>query len=123
MRGRPPRHASLWFCLYPNVMLEWYPEVLAVSFLLPTSASTTRNVVDFFYPRDVVADHPQVIEAHQAAYNESADEDRFIVERIDQGRQALYARGLDDLGPYQRPLEDGMVHFHRWLRGKVEPHL
>ena len=123
LRGRPPRHASLWFCLYPNVMLEWYPEALAVSFLLPTSPSTTRNVVDFFYPRDVVTDHPEVVEAHQAAYNESADEDRFIVERIDRGRRALFALGLDDVGPYQEPLEDGMVHFHRWLRAQLAPHL
>lgn len=123
LRGRPPRHATLWFCLYPNVMLEWYPEALAVSFLLPTSASSTRNVIDFFYPRDVVADHREIVEAHQTAYDESAAEDRFIVERIDEGRRALFAQGSDDVGPYQDPLEDGMVHFHRWLRAQLGAHL
>ena len=122
-RGRPPRHAALWFCYYPNVMLEWYPEALAVSFLIPRSASHTTNVVDFFYPADVLAERPQIVKAHQAAYDESAAEDRQIVERIDRGRQVLYAQGLDDAGPYQVPLEDGMVHFHRWLRHRVEPHL
>lgn len=35
----------------------------------------------------------------------------------------MHALGRDDRGPYQEPLEDGMVHFHRWLRAKVEPHL
>ena len=119
LRRRPPGHAALWFCVYPNLMLEWYPEALAVSFLLPTSPSTTRNVVDLFYPADVVAGHPDVVEAHQAAYEESAAEDRLIVERIDRGRRALFAQGADDLGPYQRPLEDGMAHFHRWLRGQL----
>lgn len=120
LRGRPPEHAALWFCSYPGLMLEWYPEALAVSFLLPVTASETRNVVDFFYPPEIVADHPEIVEAHQAAYDESAAEDREIVERIDRGRRALHAQGLDDAGPYQVPLEDGMVHFHRWLRQQVE---
>lgn len=123
LRGRPPEHAALWFCSYPALMLEWYPEALAVSFLLPVSPSTTLNVVDFFYPPEILEGHPAIVEAHQAAYDESAAEDRMIVERIDRGRQALHAQGLDDAGPYQVPLEDGMVHFHRWLRGQLEPGL
>jgi len=123
LRGRPPLHAALWFCLYPNVMLEWYPEALAVSFLIAESPSSTLNVVDLFYSRDIVNDRPDIVEAHQTAYDESAGEDRFIVERIDHGRRALWHQGLDDVGPYQEPLEDGLVHFHRWLRGQVEPHL
>lgn len=100
-----------------------YPEALAVSFLVPASASSTVNVVDLFYPPDVMAEHPEIVEAHQAAYDESATEDRLIVERIDRGRRALYHQGLDDAGPYQDPLEAGMVHFHRWLRARMEPHL
>jgi choline monooxygenase len=123
LRGRPPKHATLWFCLYPDVMLEWYPEALAVSFLVGESPSSTVNVVDLYYPADIIADHPDIVEAHQAAYDESAAEDRFIVERIDQGRRALWRQGLDDVGPYQTPLEDGMVHFHEWLRRQVQPHL
>lgn len=123
LRGRPPRHAALWFCLYPDVMLEWYPEALAVSFVVPESASSTVNVVDLFYPPDVLAEHPEIVEAHREAYDESAAEDRFIVERIDRGRRALLHEGLDDVGPYQEPLEMGLVHFHRWLRDRLEPHL
>jgi phenylpropionate dioxygenase-like ring-hydroxylating dioxygenase large terminal subunit len=96
---------------------------MAVSFLIPQSPSSTINVVDFFYPPDVVTDGREIVEAHQTAYGESADEDRKIVERIDAGRRALYRQHLDDFGPYQEPLEDGMVHFHRWLRQRLEPHL
>jgi hypothetical protein len=32
-------------------------------------------------------------------------------------------RGLDECGPYQSPLEDGMQHFHEFLRRELEPHL
>lgn len=123
LRGEPPAHAALWFCLYPNLMLEWYPEALAVSFLLATSASTTRNVVDLYYPAEILDGHGEIVAAHQAAYDESASEDRLIVERIDRGRRALFHQGADDLGPYQQPLEDGMVHFHRWLRRQLAGHM
>ena len=35
------------------------------------------------YPADLVAGHPEIVEPHQEAYDESAAEDRLIVERID----------------------------------------
>jgi hypothetical protein len=39
------------------------------------------------------------------------------------GRRALFEQGLDEFGPYQSPMEDGMEHFHRWIRAQLEPHL
>jgi hypothetical protein len=39
------------------------------------------------------------------------------------GRRALYRQGLNEVGPYQSPYEDGMVHFHEFLRRRIEPHL
>jgi choline monooxygenase len=38
---------------------------------------------------------------------------------MERGRRALYDQGLDDAGPYQSPLEDTLVHFHEWLRGRL----
>ena len=32
------------------------------------------------------------------------------------GRAALLARGVNEVGPYQSPMEDGMQHFHEWYR-------
>ena len=32
---------------------------------------------------------------------------------------ALHARGDDDRGPYQSPMEDGMQHFHEWYRRRL----
>ena len=37
-------------------------------------------------------------------------------ERMDAGRKALLARGDNEVGPYQSPMEDGMAHFHAWYR-------
>lgn len=122
-RGREPDFGALWMCYYPNVMVEWYPESLIVSHVIPRSPGATTNVVDFFYPRDVVEECPEIIAAHQAAYIETAEEDGVIADHMDRGRRALAARGAEDAGPYQTPLEAGMAHFHDFVRRHVEPDL
>ena len=114
-RGGPPKYGALWLALYPNVMVEWYPESLIVSHVQPVAADRTVNVVDFYYPGDVMAERPEIVEAHQASYIETAIEDGEIADRMDRGRRALAARGVDDAGPYQKPMETGMAHFHDYL--------
>ena len=56
----------------------------------------------------------------QAAYLETAIEDDEIAERMDAGRAALYKAGRSEEGPYQSPLEDGMQHFHEFLRRELD---
>jgi len=31
----------------------------------------------------------------------------------------LVDRGVNEVGPYQSPMEDGMQHFHEWYRKKI----
>jgi choline monooxygenase len=88
--GRPNR--TIWFLYYPNVMLEWYPHVLVVSTLLPRSPTHTTNVIEFYYPEEIVLFEREFIEAEQAAYMETAIEDDEIAKRMDRGRRALYER-------------------------------
>ena len=52
--------------------------------------------------------HPGVVQIHECG------QDDEIGLRMDAGRQALYARGDDEAGPYQSPMEDGMQQFHEW---------
>lgn len=118
-RGGPPKYGALWFCYYPNVMVEWYPEALIVSQVVAKSPTLTTNVVEFFYPRDVTRERPEIIEAHQASYIETAVEDGAIAERMDRGRAALYERGVENVGPYQQPFETGLVHFHEYVRQRL----
>jgi hypothetical protein len=35
---------------------------------------------------------------------------------MDAGRRVLMQRGVNESGPYQSPMEDGMLHFHDWYR-------
>lgn len=120
---RQPRQGAIWFLYYPNVMLEWYPHVLVVSTLLPRSPARTTNVIEFYYPEDIVLFERDFIEAEQAAYMETAIEDDEIAKRMDRGRRALHNRGEDQAGPYQSPLEDGMMHFHEYVRRGLAEHL
>jgi phenylpropionate dioxygenase-like ring-hydroxylating dioxygenase large terminal subunit len=122
-QGNDPDKGAIWFLYYPNVMLEWYPHVLIVSTLLPRSPMHTTNIVEFYYPEEIVHFEREFIEAEQAAYKETADEDDDIAKRMDRGRRALMEAGLNDAGPYQSPMEDGMVHFHEYIRRHLEPHL
>jgi phenylpropionate dioxygenase-like ring-hydroxylating dioxygenase large terminal subunit len=116
MAGKPAKQGAIWFLYYPNVMLEWYPHVLVVSTLLPRSPAHTTNVVEFYYPEDIVLFEREFVEAEQAAYRETAIEDDEIAKRMDRGRRALWERGENEVGPYQSPMEDGMMHFHEYVR-------
>jgi phenylpropionate dioxygenase-like ring-hydroxylating dioxygenase large terminal subunit len=119
--NRQPRHGAIWMVYYPNVMLEWYPHVLIVSTLLPRGPQHTTNIVEFYYPEEIVLFEREFVEAEQAAYAETALEDDEIARRMEGGRRALMQAGLDDRGPYQSPMEDGMLHFHEYLQRKLGP--
>ena len=119
--GTPPKHGAIWLTLYPNVMVEWYPNVLVVSTLYPRGPQKTLNVVEFFYPEEIAAFEREFVEAQQAAYMETCIEDDEIAERMDAGRKALMERGDNEIGPYQSPMEDGMQHFHEWYREVIGP--
>jgi choline monooxygenase len=121
--GKTPPHGAIWLTYYPNVMLEWYPHVLVVSTLIPKAVDRTLNVIEFYYPEEIALFEREFVEAEQAAYMETAAEDDEIAERMDEGRRALFARGLDDAGPYQSPMEDGMQHFHEFYRREMGPEL
>jgi choline monooxygenase len=100
-------------------MIEWYPHVLTVSTLHPVSPTETLNMVAFYYPEEIAAFEREFVEAQRAAYMETCVEDDEIAERMDAGRKALLARGDNEVGPYQSPMEDGMQHFHEWINRKL----
>jgi phenylpropionate dioxygenase-like ring-hydroxylating dioxygenase large terminal subunit len=118
-KGRLPKFGAIWLTYYPNLMVEWYPNVLVVSSLIPRGPRHTTNIVEFYYPEEIVWFERELAQAERAAYLETAVEDDEIALRMDAGRHALLARGLNQTGPYQSPMEDGMQHFHEFLRRQL----
>ena len=117
--GELPEYGAIWLTYYPHIMIEWYPHVLTVSTLHPVGPQKTMNVVEFFYPEEIAAFEREFVDAQREAYMETAVEDDEIAERMDEGRRALLARGDNEVGPYQSPMEDGMQHFHEWYNSKM----
>ncbi|HUM99392.1 MAG TPA: aromatic ring-hydroxylating dioxygenase subunit alpha [Halothiobacillus sp.] len=111
---------AIWFTYYPGLMIEWYPDVLVISTIQPTGIAQCRNTIEYYYPADIVAHQRGLIEAQQSAYRETAVEDEVICIKMQQGRHALYQTGQNQVGPYQSPLEDGMQHFHQFLREHIQ---
>lgn len=114
--GKQPEFGAIWVTYFPTHMIELYPHVLVLSTLYPVSPQETVNVIEFYYPEDIIAFEQDFIKTQQAAYMETAIEDDEIAERMDAGRKALLSRSVTESGPYQSPLEDGMEHFHAWYR-------
>lgn len=121
--GAQPAHGAIWFTYLPNIMVEWYPHALVVSTVIPRGPEACTNVVEFYYPEDIALFEREFVEAEQAAYRETAVEDAEICARMTEGRRALMLQGTSDAGPYQSPLEDGMRHFHEFLRRELQPHV
>lgn len=118
--GQAPKHGAIWLTYYPNIMVEWYPHVLVISTLIPRGPRKTTNIVEFYYPEEIVYFEREFVEAERAAYMETCIEDDEIALRMDAGRRILHERGVNEVGPYQSPMEDGMQHFHEFLRQHLE---
>lgn len=118
-----PKYGAIWMVYYPFLMIEWYPNVLVVSHIIPRGVDACSNVVEFYYPEDIALFEREYVAAQQAAYEETAVEDKDICQRMHDGRRALFEQGIDERGPYQHPMETGMEHFHQWYRREMQSHL
>lgn len=119
-QGLTPEFGAIWATYYPTHMIEVFPYALVLSTLYPKSVRNTLNVVEFYYPEKLLEENPNLAESHRKAYMETALEDDEIAERIDAGRRALYRLGVNEVGPYQTPMEDGIRHFHGWYRAMMK---
>ena len=94
-----------------------------ISTLVPVSPTRTLNVVEYYYTEEVALFEREYVEAQQAAYAETAWEDEIIGQRTDRGRRTLLNDGIEDFGPIQSPMEDGILYFQEWVRRRLEPHI
>lgn len=113
--GTLPRYGAIWCFLYPNIMIEWYPDVLVISTIYPKGARQCVNHVEFYYPKSLFENAPDYFELEKRAYMETAVEDEQACLLLEQGREALYLSKEDESGPIDSFLEAGVAHFYQFL--------
>ncbi len=110
-----PKYGSIWTLIYPNIMLEWYPNTIVVSTIYPTAPGKCVNYVEMYYHKDIIYSDPEFIEKEKAAYFETAKEDEAACLRLEAGRKALNFMQKSEYGPLAPFLEDGTAHFYNYL--------
>ena len=113
-----PRYGAIWMFLYPNIMLEWYPNVLVVSTILPTGPRSCVNHVEFYYPKEMYEKNSDYFAKEKAAYMETAVEDNAACTLLAKGRFALYQNGAEQSGHLESFLESGVAKFYEYLKEK-----
>lgn len=119
-KGKLPTYGAVWFAYYPNIMIEHYPEMLVISTLVPQGVERCMNIVEFYHPRDVLENFPDLARAAQDAYNETAIEDEEVCARMHNGRRELYKNGLNQAGPFHALMEEGLPSFYAYLHHKLQ---
>lgn len=119
-KGSMSKYGAIWLTIYPNIMIEWYPEVLVISTLWPESPQKTKNIVEFYYPEDICYFEREFVQAHQAAYMETCEEDDEIAKRMDNGRRFLADSHINDFGPIHNPMESGLEYFYEYYNNYIK---
>jgi choline monooxygenase len=118
--GNMPDFGAIWMAYYPNIMIECYPKTIVISVVEPIAPEKCRVLTEFYYPDEILGFDQEYVDLQQQVYFETASEDDEICYRMHQGRKSLYLAGIDDNGPYHTPTEDGLAHFHTFLRRELK---
>ena len=135
LRGGAPKYGAVWMAYGPNMTFEWYPlgvdehgeaqHAFVVSVCVP-DGTKSKTVVEFFFPESVLAsesdEHPGIARALYAAYSVTVEEDRFLVNSMENGRRTLAAegKGSDLIGPAHAHQEGCVTHYWNLLGGYLE---
>lgn len=105
-----------YITVYPNVLLGVQRDHAFAIILEPTAMTKTTEHVHVFYPTNQTSQHLR--DKNAALWKEVFEEDIFVVEGMQKGRNAPTFDG----GRFS-PAMDGPTHcFHDWVASKVEDH-
>jgi choline monooxygenase len=102
---------ALYFWIFPNLMLNIYPDNISTNLIVPLGHEKTLTIFEWFF-HDISS--PQVQERIQKAIafsDEVQQEDILLCENVQRGlRSSTYDRGR-----YSVKRENGVHHFHMLL--------
>src|ERR1700732_1783722 len=107
---------ALYFWIFPNLMLNLYPDNVSTNLIVPISQEKTLTIFEWFF-HDNASDKARArIQKAVAFSDEVQQEDIGLCESVQRGlRSATYDRGR-----YSVRRENGVHHFHMLLREFLE---
>lgn len=107
---------AIWMLIYPNIMLEWYPQTIVVSTVYPLDPQRTLNVTEFYYSEEIISFNKEYIRFQKEAYRETAQEDDDIGERMDKGKRSFEFDNKCNPNFLHPTLEKGIPEFYKYLK-------
>ncbi len=102
---------ALYFWIFPNLMLNIYPDNVSTNLIVPLSQDKTLTIFEWFFHDIASAKVQQRMKKAIAFSDEVQQEDIGLCESVQRGlRSALYDRGR-----YSVKRENGVHHFHMLL--------
>jgi choline monooxygenase len=107
---------ALYFWIFPNLMLNIYPDNVSTNLIVPLSQDKTLTIFEWFFHDAASAKVQERMKKAIAFSEEVQQEDIGLCESVQRGLQsALYDRGR-----YSVKRENGVHHFHMLLREFLE---
>jgi choline monooxygenase len=102
---------ALYFWIFPNLMLNIYPDNISTNIIVPLSTEKTLTIFEWFFYDADQAKTRERIERAIAFSDEVQQEDITLCENVQRGlRSSTYDRGR-----YSVRRENGVHHFHMLL--------
>jgi choline monooxygenase len=107
---------ALYFWIFPNLMLNIYPDNVSTNLIVPVSQEKTLTIFEWFF-HDAASEKARARIQKAVAFSEEVQqEDIGLCESVQRGlRSATYERGR-----YSVRRENGVHHFHMLLREFLE---
>ena len=109
--GAQSMNEALYFWIFPNLMLNIYPDNFSTNLIIPLSHDKTLTVFEWFFHDAKSAAVRERIQRAIAFSDEVQQEDIALCESVQRGlNSATYDRGR-----YSVKRENGLYHFHTLL--------
>src|SRR5262249_1356177 len=116
MRKERPDDEARYFWIYPNLMLNVYPDNFSTNLIVPLSHERTLTVFEWYF-RDPGSDANREKVRETVAFSDQIQlEDVAICEAVQRG---LKSRTYDR-GRYSVKRENGVHHFHRLVAAALQ---
>jgi choline monooxygenase len=108
---------ALYFWIFPNLMLNLYPDNVSTNLIVPLSQDKTLTVFEWFFHDVGSAKVKERMKKAIAFSDEVQHEDIGLCESVQRGLQS----SLYDRGRYSVKRENGVHHFHMLLGEFLDP--